>query len=350
MELVLKLDDSKIEKIIRNLADGSEKRIPDTESGDGVTSYWKHHRSIIDIERIGAGKVRVSGESGFNFPGMTYSELDYLNTLHKRYGHMRDISGTKFDLSIPQSSDNKNFGYKVSGKWINSDFLRAIDHVRRIITQSEQAGITLPDSPRILEIGSGTGILALVFKLLFKKSTYFLVDFPETLTLASVFLNIVLPNSKILYFTEWSKNPDLLRSNDYDFILVPNHAMSRIPKGSIHLAVNTDSMQEMNYQTIGVYFNELRRVLVNPALFYQNNRDKVMDGVLIEVSKYPYNANDQHILYKGRNQFQSKSFIMKSLFKNIPLLRRIKVPVLKTGMQYAFLTKLSNTEPSREQS
>lgn len=44
-----------------------------------LTSYWENHRAHISLERIGEDAVRVTGQSGFYFPGNSYSGLDTLN-------------------------------------------------------------------------------------------------------------------------------------------------------------------------------------------------------------------------------------------------------------------------------
>jgi len=337
MELVLNINEKRVDKIIKNIEE-SRSHCPIEHERD-ITDYWEHHLSKIKIEKIEQNKIRVTGESGFYFPGMTYSGLDLLNTLYKRFGLLKDISGTPFDLSIPQKQ-GCFFGYKIKGKWISSDFLRSIHHARKIIFASKNDSLNLPENLKILEIGSGTGIQALVFKKLYKKSTYYLVDFPETLALAQVFLSIVLPESKFLFFDDWQKNSNLLNGSDYDFVFIPNYAISQVPDNIIHLAINTVSMQEMNYQTIEMYFSELRRVLTEPSLFYQCNRDKKMDGVMIKLENYPYNPNDRH-LFKRLDEFQQKTLVIRKCFGRIPVLRKIKIILFRTGTHISSLTKMS---------
>ena len=340
MELILDIDDTKIDSIIQNLEVGRRER--PANYTDAITPYWAHHLSLIQVERVATRKIRLTGESGFYFPGMTYSGLDLINTIFKRFGLMRTIAGSEFDLSIPQNG-SKKFGYKILGKWISSDYLRSIHHARKIVTQAKQGGISFPDNLRIAEIGSGTGIQALVFKQLFKKSTYFLVDFPETLALAATFLNIVCPEAKILYHTEWKDNPELLNRDGYDFVFVPNYAISHIPESTIHLVINTVSMQEMNYDTIAMYFREIRRILTGPSLFYQSNRDKMMDGVLIEVAKYPYIQEDVH-LYQGIDEFQLHTIATRKILGRYPVLRMLKIPVLRKSIQLPSLTKMAKNQ------
>lgn len=336
MELTLRLDNAVIDTIIRNLKLGREKRPVD--AGAHITAYWKHHLSLINAEKVGDSNIRISGESGFYFPGMTYSGADLLNTLYKRFGLMKYIGGTQYDLSIPQP-DNYPLGYTIKGKKTSSDFLRSTHHAYTILENMKKHDLEFSANPRFLEIGSGTGIQALVFKLLKPKSTYILVDFPETLMLAQVFLNMVMPEAKFLYFEDWDKNQDLL-DGEYDFIFVPNYALSRVRSRSVELVLNTVSMQEMNYATIQNYFLEIRRILKAPALFYQCNRDKMMEGVLIELDKYPYLPSDRHLL-RGIDQFYKRTIVMRKCFGRFPILRWIKIPIVRAGEQISHLTQMT---------
>ena len=280
MQLTLKIGNERITEIITDLERGREMRPP--EYRENITTYWAHHLAQMKVEKSGNNEIKVSGESGFYFPGMTYSGSDFLNTIYKRFGLMSDITRSKYDLSIPKCTYDK-LGFNLRGKCISFDFLRSIHHAKNIIESAAVNDIILKSNLNVLEIGSGTGIQALVFKLLFKDSTYFLVDFPETLALAETFLSLVMPQSKMLFFSQWNKQPELLLNKKYDFVFIPNYATSRLPSNFAHLALNTVSMQEMNYATIAMYFSEIRRILTEPALFYQCNRDKRMDGEMIEV-------------------------------------------------------------------
>ena len=322
MEITLHLDDSRIDKIIRNLE--LAKAYLSNGNDLGITGYWEHHSSQISLKKSNKGEIKVTGEGGFYFPGMTYNGPDFLNTIFKRFTLMKDITNTEFDLSIPQNYE-QSLGYKVKEKWISADFLRAIYHAKDIVTQTRRAEITLPETLRILDIGSGTGLQALVFNLFNPKTTYYLVDIPDTLALAQIFLSIAKPDATFLFLDDWVGNKELLNSDNYDFIFVPNFMINEIPRASIHLALNTVSMQEMNYDSIQRYFQEMRRVLTEPRLFYQCNRDKKIDGNIVELDKYPYKKEDVHI-YQGPGIFYRRVILIRKCFGRFPLLRWVRIP------------------------
>jgi hypothetical protein len=50
--------------------------------GQSISEYWKLHRSLAGFEVLDRcqGTVRIRGESGFYFPGRSYSALEWLNT------------------------------------------------------------------------------------------------------------------------------------------------------------------------------------------------------------------------------------------------------------------------------
>ena len=121
---------------------------------------------------------------------------------------------------------------------------------------------------------------------------------------------------------------------------MPNYAIAQIPSDVVHVAINTVSMQEMNYSTIGMYFTQLRRILKSPALFYQCNRDKKMDGILIELAQYPYMDSDMHI-YKEKDAFCKNSIFMRKCFGRFPLLCHIQIPIIKSGTQCSYLTVMA---------
>jgi putative sugar O-methyltransferase len=303
-KVVLEIDQKAFERIDTSflLARANEP------SAMGLTSYWDKHRALISVEKKGE-KVVLSGESGFYFPGASYSGLDMLNTWDK-YLCMRSVrENGKFSLP-------KGMGYDFFGRRISYDFIRAWDHVDAVTS----AYPSLPEAPSILEIGSGSGMQAYVFLQAFPEATYVMVDLPETLSLAAIFLEKVAPTKKRLYYQDWMEQgftPGAL-------IFVPYYEVGKIPDGFCNLAVNTDSMQEMNYETIENYFIELRRILRAPGLFYQSNRQaKKMDGVMIEVDKLPYLPQERHLM-KKKNAFMERQWIISRHFRFIRLLKRIR--------------------------
>ena len=291
-----------------------------------LTDYWEHHKRLIHIKPLSEGRVQLTGESGFYFPGHSYSGLDRLNTYYK-YLKSRslksavgpDITTTMAKLSLPHGS-----GFYLGGRWVTYDLLRSIFHVHSILDAMDKAGIKMPSNPTFLEIGSGTGIQALVFSKLFPNLTYICLDLPETLSRASFFLGRAMPQRKLVLYKEWLQNDRKIETGSEQTILLPAYEAVNLPDHSIDMVINTDSLQEMSLETIAFYFKEIRRVLKNERLFYQSNRkSKKMGSEIIEVAKFPYTSADKHLFHR-ENTFMARQWIYKKrlgLF-NVPYLSK----------------------------
>jgi len=169
-----------------------------------VSPYWKHHRSLAGLEILDRckGTVRIHGESGFYFPGRSDSSLEWVNTLDRllclgisawqRQAAPADPRAPAF--SIPHGRRGySRFGYAFGLRRTAYDFLRAQYHLACIaphLPAEIRSGARRLTS---IEIGSGTGLLALAIKLRLPNSALVLVDLPETLAFSSIFLTTVLP-------------------------------------------------------------------------------------------------------------------------------------------------------------
>ncbi|MDB5047886.1 MAG: hypothetical protein JWO30_957 [Fibrobacteres bacterium] len=277
-----------------------ELAIKNAPSDLGITTYWKEHLANIKIQGSG-GSVKLSGESGFYFPGATYSSYDKYNAIKKK----PFIDASNIKLSLPAG-----IGYEMDGRRISFDYVRAQFHIESIA----KAFPSLSKCRTLLEIGSGTGIQAFAFSQFLPGITYIMVDLPGTLAFASYFLAKASPQSKFLYYHEWLESG----LTNADFVFLPFYEISKLPDGICDLALNTDSMQEMNYETIGKYFQQLRRLLRGPRLFYQSNRkSKMMDGEDIQVDKFPYKKEDNP-LFKRENPFMAEHWVKRKKFGLIP--------------------------------
>jgi len=148
----------------------------------------------------------------------------------------------------------------------------------------------------ICEIGPGTGNMASLFYYHFK-TKLFLVDLPRTFFLSFAFLAQSCPSAKIALPNETedkSFDPD-----DYDIIMLTPHQTSQIQNKSIDLVVNIHSMQEMNYQTIGTYFDLVDRVIKPQHYFFCANRmEKIMDGKAIKFLDYPWRSDSRSVVFE----------------------------------------------------
>jgi hypothetical protein len=295
--------------------------------GTSVSPYWQWHRSLAGFEILDrcTGTIRVRGESGFYFPGRSYSGFEWLNTLDRLLwltlsGWRRQAAPVEpkaLSFSIPRvRKAYTRFGYPFGLRLTAYDFLRAQYHLACIAPH-------LPEEIRrgarrlaVIEIGPGTGLFALAAKLLQPNSTLLLIDLPETLAFSSIFLTTVLPESRFLFLDGFSRDPDSWRK--YDFVLIPPQDSRRLPEASFDLAVNTDSMQEMELPAIREYFSLFRRLLRPPALFYSSNRVEKWTGAgTTRLADYPYEEGDRD-LFSHENLFMHHRWIWKKFHYRMP--------------------------------
>jgi hypothetical protein len=156
----------------------------------------------------------------------------------------------------------------------------------------------------------------LAVKQLFPNSTCLLVDLPEILPFSSLFLTTVMPEKKYLFLNKYREQPE--RWQDYDFVFLPPADARQIPPRSCHLALNTDSMQEMDLPTIRSYFTWIRSLLRTPALFYSSNRmEKWIGNATTRLADYPYTEKDRDI-FSRENSFMRHRWIWKKFHYRIP--------------------------------
>lgn len=297
------------------------------EETGGVSQYWEHHRALAGFEVVDAreGLVRIRGESGFYFPGRSYSTLEWINTLDRllwlrfQIGDMQSepLARQPLDFSIPAGrKGSSRFGYPFPGRRTTYDYLRAQYHLASLAPH-------LPEEIRegrerliSIEIGPGTGLLMLAVKQLIPNSTLVLVDLPEILPFSSLFLTTVMPERKFLFLNQYEAQRG--HWMDYDFVFLPPAVAPQLPSRSFHLALNTDSMQEMNLSTIREYFQLIRRLLKPSSLFYSSNRrEKWIGNENTRLADYPYTADDSD-LFSRENAFMRHRWIWKKFHYRIP--------------------------------
>ena len=109
----------------------------------------------------------------------------------------------------------------------------------------------------IIELGGGYGKFAYYFLKDAKNFTYIDFDIPETLTLASYFLSKCFPNKKNFFYGE--KNFTKIVVDDYDLIFLPPWEIEKLEDNSVDLAINKNSLGEMNPETAHNYLNHIQR-------------------------------------------------------------------------------------------
>jgi hypothetical protein len=120
----------------------------------------------------------------------------------------------------------------IQGKRLSTIFLTHLYYYLRIVSLE-------PKLRTIVEIGGGYGGLARIFKMGRPDCRYVLIDLPESLFFAHVFLRENFPQSKIAYGAPAA-------GGGFDFLLLPvQNAEALSSVGQIDVAINTGSFQEM---------------------------------------------------------------------------------------------------------
>jgi hypothetical protein len=322
-ELLLHANPEYLAAIENSYARGASIAAGDDPS---ISPYWKLHRSLAGFEILDPcqGAVRIHGESGFYFPGRSYSSLEWINTLDRLLWlafsagrRPAPVDPKALAASIPHGRKGfTRFGYPFGARRTAYDFLRAQYHLACV---APHLPVEIRSGARRLssiEIGPGTGLLALALKLLLPNSSLVLVDLPETLAFSLVFLTTVLPDCRFLFLDGFTR--DEKSWPEYDFILLPPETARRLPPAAFDLAWNTDSMQEMELKTICEYFALLRRLLRPPALFYSSNRsEKWIGSGAIRLAEYPYTAGDRDI-FSRENAFMHDRWVWKKFHYRVP--------------------------------
>jgi hypothetical protein len=323
-ELFLHANPEFLPSIEESFRRASSKTAP---PGAPVSSYWEHHRSLAGLEIVDReqGLVRIRGESGFYFPGRSYSALEWVNTLDRlawlafsgwrRQAQPVDANALAF--SIPRGRNTfTRLGHAIGRRRTAYDFLRAQYHLACVAPHLPAEIFSGARRLTSIEIGPGTGLLALAVKQQLSNSALVLVDLPETLAFSSVFLTMVLPEKRFLFLDGFEQKPDSWP--EYDFTLLTPEAASRLPSAAFDLAWNTDSMQEMELGAIRDYFALLRRLLRNPALFYSSNRvEKWIGKRSTRLAEYPYTAGDRD-LFSRENAFMHDRWVWKKFHYRVP--------------------------------
>ncbi|MBI3553556.1 MAG: putative sugar O-methyltransferase [Elusimicrobia bacterium] len=169
---------------------------------------------------------------------------------------------------------------RLDGRYYSSNFVHHIFYASKIIHSIEERGI---ERPVVLEIGGGMGGVAYLLRRYFgDRLTFYAVDLPETLMLQEWYLRGTFPSMPTTFKAGEARvepvsggvnfvNAYTLRSQDYPF----------------DVAVNIDSMQEMNVDAISLYIDYMQRNMSDGGIFFFQNHYGHATGSVAEPSEYP---------------------------------------------------------------
>jgi putative sugar O-methyltransferase len=291
-----------------------------TVTSDSKSDYWKYNASLMKVDIFEGGNVKISGASGFYIPAYKKNVFQYLvkaiaspskvlsylrrsllnlaldSPVYIRPKKAFDMVMNHHDASEPVLSPfrlnhikmHADHGVLKASNDVLNDFKKwsdrpPNDHIYYgyyffNILNSFGA---IRNTSKVLEIGGGTGNLA---SILFKKSKniqMILVDLPETIINACIYLSSIFPDQKILLPNqlEQMKKIDSQELEGYDFIFATPSQLELIPNDYCDLAINTHSFQEMLPSQIKKYIDFIQRVTKNKGYFFCVNRvEKISAG------------------------------------------------------------------------
>ena len=242
----------------------------------------------------------------------------------------REIFGGQLDL---WKFFNKNCNYKdlemptygnQIGAFIGKNFVVIGSFLNQIYAQNLSNYLN-NEKNTIIELGGGYGKFAFYILKNTKKFTYIDFDIPETLTLGSYYLSKCFPNKKNFFYGEKEFNKKI--EDDYDLIFLPPWEIEKLGENSADLAINKNSLGEMDPDTAHNYLKHIHRT--SKYFFSMNHeyfRNQFEDGKQSLVNK-EYNIGGKfkelirypdlgHLIYE-RNKLDFDSNIFFYIYEKI---------------------------------
>ncbi len=250
-----------------------------------ISSYWK------DMHKN--SKVRLQGDDlylkGVGFGDMQQASLPYLFfswlTIFAHLCHMRDRWAV-----ISKMFKAIQLAHRMGLPFTYDSFRQVCSLV--LIMKNYQVKLDQP--LRIISIGDGFGFLSCLIKQIYPNSKMYLVDLGKTLLFQSHFAFRAFSSCKHRLINAQSQENE----QEGDFNFCPAELISKIEGKNFDIAINIESMQEMNEATVKCYFDFLRQNLNDRNLFYCCNREeKIMaGGEVSRIADYPWSDQDRFLL------------------------------------------------------
>lgn len=243
----------------------------DYPKGLTVTAWWQERQRKSYAVSLAFRTVeeamqtaQVGNTSGFDHREFHLGQAG--RTVHFKLAELR-VRFPDFDIadfpelresaySVPESV------VAVDGRPLSSIFLTHLYFYLRTIGIKRREGFR-----RILEIGSGYGGLARIYKTMEAGLTYILTDLPESLFYAQAFLRANFPNART-YYVHDTLPPDGVDA--YDFVFVPAQSCELLRGMTTDLVINTGSLQEMSVASAHFWMTFIQHT-IDTKLFYSWN-------------------------------------------------------------------------------
>jgi putative sugar O-methyltransferase len=175
------------------------------------------------------------------------------------YQRYTDGLGEAYRIGEPRiEAAPEQHGVLFEGRIVNDDILR----YQAVISNLATLGVFDHLAARnkrlaMLEVGGGYGGLAFQIAKIVRNVSYVLIDNPEALFLAGAYLALNHPTARIYLFDEATCTKAHFRDSfeEYDYLLVPDFALSELKAVDFDLFLNLMSFQEMSEKQIDAYLS-----------------------------------------------------------------------------------------------
>jgi hypothetical protein len=244
----------------------------------GASEYWREELEgfeyLLDASPLLVDKLR---HHSYHVTGLR--PYDYRSNKGKieaqvaaKLAALRDVAGGD-DLLVPEPRALGGFGVEIDGDLYNVDTLKYFEVMIAMARGGVLDDLRTPGRKLVWEIGAGWGGFPFVFKSLFPDTTYVIVDLPPLYLFSATFLQTVFPDARFRFHDDVESTDALFADwEQYDFIVLPNTALSDMRPPRVDLTVNMVSFQEMTSQQVTDYVRTAYD-LGSPYL-YSLNRDR----------------------------------------------------------------------------
>jgi len=246
-----------------------------------VSDRWKGYLEMIrhEINKIKyAHQAIYFCQSYIGFDHRTLSALQI--TYFPLYENLLDCEFPHFMGAINKTSDSPyslpETLFRYNGRLVSNIYYAHLRYVLQCLTY-------VKEPKTICEIGGGYGGPARLWlqNPIYRPNTYVIIDLPESLFFAEIFLKMNFEKSEILYITD-PKPVSSERASQYPIILCPIKYLNAVSKLSFDLVINTGSLHEMTEEWVVFWMEWLKKQ--DCRMFYSLNYFAQPLGFMVEGS------------------------------------------------------------------
>jgi putative sugar O-methyltransferase len=225
---------------------------------DAPSRYWEEELAgfdyMLDASPLIVQKIR---EHSYHITGLKSYEYR-LHHAHQAGPFKEKLAALRAedrnDLFVPEAPELGGFGHLINGQLVNIDTLKFYESLIALDRAGFITGLRNQNTkPIVVEIGGGWGGFAYQFKKICSRSTYIIVDLPQTLIFSGVYLKTLFPELNVFVSGDNGHVTPPGSIDEYDFILMPHYAVDDFQPSRIDLGINMVSFQEMTTQQVFGY-------------------------------------------------------------------------------------------------